>query len=174
MVSFVAGNIVFFVYGFRRGRKHFFIVSVAGFWWILPSQEDPEFYNVLSDSLFSFGLLVLVSVAVFVCFMVSVVARKRFIFLFGKVPVVGCFLISVMVSVVAGNICWWFPSLFVLNRFRLPQDRGCLSDGNRKQTTRMFPRRTTCIYIYIYIYMILMIMAILTYNTISWYHYIIL
>ena len=44
----------------------------------------------------------------------------------------------------------WFPSLVVFYGFRLLQDRGCLSDGNRKKTTRTFPRRTKYIYIYIH------------------------
>ena len=84
-----------------------------------------------------------------------------------------------MVSVVARNVFYgfrrgkgrflWFPSLvfygfrrgkerlFMVSvvvlfyGFRLLQDRGCLSDGNRKTTTRTFPRRTKYIYIYIYI-----------------------
>ena len=74
-----------------------------------------------------------------------------------------------MVSVVARNAFLWFPSLVSFYGFRLLQDRGCLSDGNRKKTTRTFPRQTkyihiytymciicicvyTCIYIYIYIH----------------------
>ena len=60
-----------------------------------------------------------------------------------------------MVSVVARNVLFygfrrWF--VFCCYGFRLLQDRGCLSDGNRKQkNTRTFPRRTKHIYIYIYI-----------------------
>ena len=77
--------------------------------------------------------------------MVSVMARERFLF---------------MVSVVARERFLWFPSwqgtfFYGFRRwffygFRLLQDRGCLSDGNRKKNTRTFPRRTKYIYIYIY------------------------
>ena len=98
--------------------------------------------------------------------MVSVVARERFLMV--SVVARERFL---MVSVVAGNVFLWFPSLVVFYGFRrgkerffmvsvvgffygfrLLQDRGCLSDGNRKKTTRTFPRQTKYIYIYIYVY----------------------
>ena len=53
------------------------------------------------------------------------------------------FMVSVvgfsMVSVVARNVFLWFPSLVFSNGFRLLQDRGCLSDGNRKKSIRTFP-----------------------------------
>ena len=83
--------------------------------------------------------------------MVSVVARERFLMV--SVVARERFL---MVSGVAGNVFLWFPSLFFLFMvsvvgfcygFRLLQDRGCLSDGNRKKTTRTFPRRTKYIFI---------------------------
>ena len=44
-----------------------------------------------------------------------------------------------MVSAVAGNVFYGFRPGFLMNGFRLLQDRGCLSDGNRKNTTRTFP-----------------------------------
>ena len=109
-----------------------------------------------SNDLFYRGKKVMVSVAASNdLLMVSVVARERFL----------------MVSVVAGNVSFyvfrrwlfygfrrgkerllWFPSL-VFYVFRLLQDRGCLSDGNRKKrNNRTFPRRTKYIYIYINIY----------------------
>ena len=54
---------------------------------------------------------------------VSVVAGKRLL----MVSVVGC----LMVFVVARSVCLWFLSFhFLLNGFRLLQDRGSLSDGN--------------------------------------------
>ena len=70
--------------------------------------------------------------AVFFC-MVSVVAGQHFSFI---VSVVG----FSMVSVVARNVLFLFMVsvvflfflFFLLNGFQLLQDRGCLSDGNRK------------------------------------------
>ena len=117
-------------YGFRRGKERFLMVSVV-------ARERFLMVSVVARERF---------------LMVSVVARERFL----------------MVSVVAGNVFLWFPSLLflwfpswqgtlfmvsvvgVFYGFRLLQDRGCLSDGNRKKTTRTFPRRTKYIYIYIY------------------------
>ena len=111
MVSVAASNV--FLYGFRRGKERFLMVSVV-------ARERFLMVSVVAGNVFLF-------------FMVSVVFFK-------------------MVSVVARNDFLWFPSLVFLNGFRLLQDRGCLSDGNRKKTTRTFPRRTKHIYIYIYIY----------------------
>ena len=62
--------------------------------------------------------------------MVSAVAGKRLF----MVSVVDYF----MVPVVAGNISYGFRRWF-FNGFRLLQDRGCVSDGNRKKATRTFP-----------------------------------
>ena len=74
-----------------------------------------------------------------------------------------------IVSAVAGKRCFygfrrcflWFPSWqgtflygfrrWFFNGFRVLQDRGCVSDGNRKKTPGRF-RDELRMYIYIYIY----------------------
>ena len=141
-------SVVGFVYGFRRGKERFLwfpslvfcmFSVVAGkrclwfpsldVWWILPPQEDPKFQNVSSDSSFRV-LLGLVSVAG--VFMVSVVGCF-YGFRRGKE---GLLMVSVVVFV---------------HGFRLLQDRGCLSDGNRKKKSGRF-RDELSIYVYIYIY----------------------
>ena len=77
--------------------------------------------------------------------------KERFLFVF----------LFVMVSVVV----FCFLSFF-FDGFRLLQDRGCLSNGNRKNNTRTFPWRNKyiyiyiCMYIYIYIYMYMYIIYI--------------
>ena len=56
--------------------------------------------------------------------MVSVVAGKRFLYGFRRW--------FFMVSIVAGNVVYGFRRWF-FNGFRLLQDRGCVSDGNRNK-----------------------------------------
>ena len=57
-----------------------------------------------------------------------------------------------MVSVVAENVCFIvFPSL-VFNGFRLLQDRGCVSDGNRFKKTPGRFRDELSMYTYMYVY----------------------
>ena len=57
-----------------------------------------------------------------------------------------------MVSVVAGNVFFNGFRRWLFNGFRLLQDRGSLSDGNRKKETPGRFRDELSIYIYIYVY----------------------
>ena len=112
-------------------------------------------------------------------FMVSAVARNVFLwfpswqgtFFYGfrrgrerffMVSVVGI----LMVSVVARNVFLMVSVVFLfLNGFRLLQDRGCLSDGNRKKPPERFQDELSiyiyiymyvCVYVYVYLYMYIM------------------
>ena len=103
-----------FLYGFRRGRKTFVMVSVAGF---------------LVDSAAAGGSNILECIERFLVVCVSRTGFRRW-FLLG------------FQSWLENVFVLWFPSLVVCYGFRrwfcygfrLLQDRGCLSDGNRNKT----------------------------------------
>ena len=93
--TFVYGFRRWFFYGFRRRRKRFFMVSVVGFVIVSPSSQETCFMvsiaGLLVDSVAAGGSTILEGIerflvclvflglgSVAVCFMVSVVAGKRF------------------------------------------------------------------------------------------------
>ena len=148
---FVYGFRRCFFNGFRRGRKTFVMVSVAGC--LVDSAAAGGSISLeCIERFLVFMFLGLVSVAGF-C-MVSVVAGKHCLYGFRR-----CFVMCLfLVSAVARNVFYGFRR-WLFYGFRLLQDRGCLSDGNHKKNKNTKKKKTSghfrdelSIYIYIYIY----------------------